>query len=562
MTLASLVVLAAVVAQAPARQAALPRVNPPMPADAGRMARTPEPAIRHETGVAAEEGPADVAVVCPYAFRQAFEPWLQYRRDQGRRPLIIVGELPAEEIKAQIAAAYRANPQLSVVIVGDAEPAAEYDKLVRTRSVPTHQAEAKVNVRFGSEPEIATDNWYGDFDDDGIPEIAVGRLPVDTRIELARLVRRIIDYENSPDFGPWRRRINFVAGVGNFGAIADAALENATKTLLTRFLPPAYESTMTYAGWQSPYCPGPALFQQCAVGRFNEGCLMWVYLGHGQRTELDRIYAPEGAYPILARQDIGTLKAAKQPPLAVFLACYTGAYDGYEDCLAEEMVCAEGGPIAALCGSRVTMPYAMSLLGQELMGSYFQEREATLGGLLCKSKQSLMRRPRNTTEARQFDALAKLLMPMAADLDAQRHEHLHLFNLLGDPLLRLPHPPAVKLSAPSAATAGRQVTISGATPVAGRATIEFVVRRDRLTFSPPERDDYDPTPNGLREFASTYLQANDGRLASETVDLEEGPFSITLAVPEEARGECHVRLFVEGTSACALGSADVRVSAP
>ena len=512
------------------------------------------------TLLSAEARPADVAVVCPYAFRQTFEAWLDYRRDQGYVPLVIAGELDPLEIKIQLQDAYAENPRLAVVLVGDAEPAADYDAVTRARSVPAYQVEAKVNVRFGSEPLIATDNWYADFDDDGIPEVPVGRLPVDSRAELSRLIRRIIDYENSTNFGPWRRKINFVAGVGNFGFLADAAVENVTKSLLTRHLPPAYESTMTYAGWQSPYCPGPPLFQQCAIGRFNEGCLLWVYLGHGQRTEVDRIHTPEGAYPILSRRDLGALRAGRHPPLAVFFSCYSGAYDGYEDCLAEEMVCTDGGPIAALCGSRVTMPYAMSLLGQEMMGGFFESRADTIGQVLLKAKTGMAAKPRDGAEARQFDALAKVLMPMAADLQAQRTEHLHLFNLLGDPLLRLRHPQRVPLSAPREVRAGDRLDLVGEVPFDGTAVVEFVVRRDRITFEPPQRETYDVRPAGLQEFASTYVRANDARLATETVGLSQGKFSLSFTVPEEARGDCHVRLFLEGTSDFAAGSADVRVA--
>ena len=45
---------------------------------------------------------------------------------------------------------------------------------------------------------------------------------------------------------------------------------------------------MTYASLASPYCPDPRKFHDTTIGRFNEGCLFWVYIGHGHPTGLDR----------------------------------------------------------------------------------------------------------------------------------------------------------------------------------------------------------------------------------------------------------------------------------
>jgi hypothetical protein len=555
--LAQLVCLASLFTAEPAPAA----VAGPAAGAGGAAQPISRPSVQPAAQAATRPGTPDVAVVCPALFRETLVPWFEHRAKQGHVAVIIDSLLEPEAIKERLHTLYKANSKLSVVLVGDAEAASLYDRAVRARCVPTHHSEAKVNVVFGSEPQIAGDNWYVDFDDDGLPEANIGRMPVDTRAELARLIGRIIEYEKSLDFGLWRRRINFVAGIGNFGAFADAALEGACKTLLTRYLPPAFDSTMTYASWQSPYCPGLPLFQRTAIGRFNEGCLMWVYIGHGLPREVDRVPAPEGSYPILRAADVPALRARRTPPLAVFLSCYTGAFDGREDCLAEEMLRSEGGPISVLAGSRVTLPYAMSILGQEMMIACFQERHLTLGDVVRSAKRSSVARPRDTLEARQYDAIAATLMPMAADLTAQRREHVDLFNLLGDPLLRLPQPHSVPLTAPADTRAGETIKVSGTSPIGGRAVIEFVVRRDRMVAAPPAREGYDGSPAGLAEFTTTYARANDTRLAAEEVELSPGPFTLSIGVPAEARGECHVRIFVEGAEGYGLGSADVKVRA-
>ncbi len=62
--------------------------------------------------------------------------------------------------------------------------------------------------------------------------------------------------------------------------------------------------------------------------------------------------------------DCGKLRVSSgAAPIAIMLACYTAAFDQPQDCLAEQMLKAEGGPVAVYGGSRVTMPYAMSVMG-------------------------------------------------------------------------------------------------------------------------------------------------------------------------------------------------------
>ena len=84
--------------------------------------------------------------------------------------------------------------------------------------VPRGTVRAVVNVRFGSEPIICTDNVFADLNDDLVPELTVGRLSVDTALELRQVIQKILDYEKNPPVGPWRQRINLVAGVGGFGS--------------------------------------------------------------------------------------------------------------------------------------------------------------------------------------------------------------------------------------------------------------------------------------------------------------------------------------------------------
>ena len=507
---------------------------------------------------------AGVLVVCPDSFRESLGPWVEHRRAQGHRVVILSNEGSAADIRQRIRQrAGQGNAQF-LVLVGDAGLADGNAAVVGSTTIPAHEVAAKVNIRWGSEPEIATDNWYADLDDDQLPDLAVGRLTADTPAQLRTIVSKIIRYEatssTTADVSGWRRRINFVAGLGGFGALADLALEACAKKFITEGVPAAYDTSMTYASWRSPYCPDPRRFGQTTLERLNEGCLFWVYIGHGHARGLDRMAVPGALFPILELADVAAMKCAQGSPIAIFLSCHTGAFDAPQDCLAEEMLRKEGGPVAVVSGSRVTMPYGMAVLGAEALKECFQNRRQTLGEVLLHAKRNSVLGSRSDEASRALDALAGALNT-GADLAEERLEHVHLFNLLGDPLLRIPHPGEVEVQAAATAQPGDVLEVSGTCPVEGPCRVELVVRRDRLTFKASNRQHFDRTHSSLSAYREVYQRANDPRLAAVETRVVDGRFRTQLTVPPETSGHCHIRVFVQGRGDFALGASDVQVTA-
>jgi hypothetical protein len=509
------------------------------------------------TGAPPAEG-VDTVVVCPAEFRTALQPWVEYRQDQGRR-LAFVGSGSAETIRAAIRRLAAGGRLRFIVLVGDADPAARTDARVASRSVPTHLADAKVNVHFGSDPQIATDNWYADLNDDALPDVAIGRLTADSPQELSRMVAKILRYEQAARPGRWRRQINLVAGVGGFGGMIDSVIEMSTKKFLTDGIPAAYRTSMTYGSWHSCYCPDPRRFHDVALRRLNEGCLFWVYIGHGQAEKLDRVRTPVGGFHILDVDDADKLRCEAGSPIAIMLACYTGAFDRERDCLAEEMLRAESGPVAVLSGSRVTMPYAMSVMGSEMLRQYFHQRRPTIGEVMLHAKREMVK-PLDAKQGgpRQWlDLLAATFSPRAELIDEERAEHVLLFNLLGDPLLRLDHPETVELTTGRSARAGERIEITGDCPVGGHLTVELVCRRDCTRKPAVARAAFARSGAELAAFDRSYDEANNPQWTKREYRYEGGKFRVALEVPEDAYGPCHVCAEVVGGKRYALGAADV-----
>lgn len=511
------------------------------------------------------EAAPDTVVVCPESFREALKPWVEYRNAQGHRLKVVSNLGTAAEVRSRVRDAAQGGRLRFVVLVGHAKPDMLVNTTVRERCVPVHYAKARVNVMWGSEPTLATDNWYAQSDEHGDdsprPDYAVGRLTADSPAELRQMIGKIMNYERSVDFGPWRRQLNFVAGVGGFGAMADMVLESSAQYFLTQSIPANYHVSMTYGSWQSPFCPDPRRFHLTTLERLNEGSLFWVYIGHGYHLGLDRVQVPGSQYPILDVNDADQLRCGHGRPIAMFLACYTGAIDARQDCLAEVLLRTPGGPVAVFAGSRVTMPYAMTVMATGLTDELFRNRCETLGEAILRAKQNMLKEPAKGDQRRaMLDTIAAAISPMPNQLAAERAEHVLLFNLIGDPLLRLRHPKQIELKAPASVVAGRSIELSGTCPIDGRGTLELVLRRDRLPLPRPDRSRYPQNPAELAGFQQIYQRANDRRLKTVDVEVRDGRFVAKLDVPPEAVGECHACMFVESLRDFASGTVDLLVA--
>ena len=513
-----------------------------------------------------ETPPVDTLVICSNELQAAIAPWITYREKQGHKIALHLSGANAAENKRLIAR-YAKNKQLkNVLLVGDSgDRWQDPQQLVATNFV-----RATVNVQFGSEPLISSDNPYADLDGDSIPDLAIGRLTAQTPDELNATINRIIRYEGLPQSQMWQRRINLVAGIGGFGRLVDTVVENATRQILTDLIPAGYETSMTYGSWTSPFCPDPRRFAETAIGRFNQGCLFWVYCGHGQRDQLDRIMLPDQSHPILDSNNVRSLNCQQGSPIALCLSCYTGAHDGDDDSLAELMMRQPGGPVAIICGSRVTMPYAMSVLSVEMMNGYFRGDCETLGQLVLGAKQRMMQKPDDDKYRQSLHLLGSLLSPTGVTLDAECKEHLQLMQLIGDPLLRLKRAKGLDLaiSPPEGqvATNGRpaysqgdQIKVVGKTDSPGAILVELSYQRGRSRHRPSARGNYDSSAAAFAEMQRDYLNAHDSVCVRTLVQSSGGSFEANLKVPENCSGRCDVRAILLGSENVAIDSVPVLV---
>ncbi|MEM8736716.1 MAG: C25 family cysteine peptidase, partial [Planctomycetota bacterium] len=436
---------------------------------------------------------------------------------------------------------------------------------------PTFYRKSSAMVQFGGDERIGTDNPYSDLDQDEIPDLAVGRIPADSAEQAKTYLAKVIRYERNPDFSAWRRDVHIVAGVGGFGAIADSVIEMTTRRFLADRIPGWSALTMTQASTQSHYCPDPWRFSETCINRLNQGGLFWVYIGHGHVKTLDYVKADDQYLPIFTERNIPAIKS-NAPPIAVFLACYTGAFDAVEDSLAERLTLKPDGPVASIAASRVSGPYGLATLSDGMLKYCFEERIPTLGEIVLRSKRKMLVEPSKSDpdpsakamgQMQLITSIAKSLSPPDYDLRSERLEHVWQMHLLGDPCLRIRYPDEVELEAPSRAQPGEKILVRGTSVAPAKMMVEFGFRREQI------RRELDQVPVGLDTadgrdaYQSRYDAANERILVLEQRSIPSGEFEQSLTLPEDlGNGRYCVRCYLEGEDNWQVGYHELVVRKP
>ena len=216
--------------------------------------------------------------------------------------------------------------------------------------------------------ETVSDSILADVDDDGVPNMAVGRWPINTPVEAADLVARTLAYEKGTAVST-----TFFAADGTesqFEAVAQSIATNSG-------LPEADIQILT----------GPQAEEVTAA--LNEGAWLATYIGHGSLRQW-------GKDNVFTQEAIANL-TTETPPIMVQLTCLTGLFTQPEQTSLTEMLLTHpSGPVLSVAATSLTLssnqePFATSLIQHlndptvERMGDAFQAAKLSLdiknGGL-------------------------------------------------------------------------------------------------------------------------------------------------------------------------------------
>ena len=437
---------------------ALMFVSVPHPA-----AQDEKPAEKPQGETTADAPAVDYLIVSADGLAEVAKEWAEYRASHGRVTKVLtigaIGKLHETdapgltEIKSAIlaeAGGEDIREGFQVLLLGDCpnDSATAYDIQSEIPWMLTRQMDS--NPDTNRRERVPTDNFYADLvqDDDGLPDIAVGRIPARTPEQARLALAKVKAYEAAKQ-GEWLRNLTFFAGEGHFGAMIDTMLER----LFMQFaesMSQAHNVRMTYANINSSYAYVPSKFSDKVIEEANAGALLLCYLGHGAYDRLDDMYVEVDGkrtrYPILSADDVSKFNIPDgKLPVMMIIACETGRLDHPKGSLAEKICFTEKAPVAVIASSRDSHPYSNTLLELAMVDELSVSNTPTLGQAFLKSKRELILGEH--PERKKLDTMAMFIIPEKERIGLNQ-SHLSLYNLTGDPGLRMQYP-GLKLSLPS-----------------------------------------------------------------------------------------------------------------
>jgi uncharacterized repeat protein (TIGR01451 family) len=260
---------------------------------------------------------------------------------------------------------------------------------------------------------------------DPVPEMLIGRIPVNTAAEAAIVVSKTIAYESQPPELSWKQHLVFVADntpdpAGDF--------VDYSNDMIRDFVAAPYTVTRIYANDFG--CGGSASSPECAAMRLaltstlnQTGALFLNYIGHGANGSWGENF--------LALAGVPTFDNLDRLPIVLSMTCldayWIHATQASSSLMETMLRAANGGMVASFSPTGFGVSTGHDVLERGLLEAVFQQHVARLGPATLAGKLKLY----------------------GAGHD---HDLLGTFVVIGDPALRLPIPRLVSLTATSPAT--------------------------------------------------------------------------------------------------------------
>lgn len=388
--------------------------------------------LRPPTGLRAATNRYDTVIVAPSYLLASAQPLAQWHEANGRRALIVDAQDAYDEFNEGIYHPKGIQNLMKWAANNWQKPAPQYLTLVgdghfnfkgynpaqyppQPNPIPPYLA--WVDYWQG---EVPADALFGDINGDGAPEIAVGRLPVNTPVEAQVVIQKIVNYDQGTRSADWQKRGLFVAdnadSAGDFPGVSDEIIEYYTPSDLqpTRvYLPPNSSDPATQN----------AQVQQtraALASTLQSGVLMVQYAGHGAPERWAHEYRtdiPGDTAGIWRTSDIAQLQNGSRLPLMMTFNCLDGYFihpSPSTFSMAELMLrLSGGGSVAAISPTGLGTTDVQHEFRQTLLNVMFKENVREVGRALTIAKQQFYQ-------------------------TRGSHYLIETMTLFGDPALRLP----------------------------------------------------------------------------------------------------------------------------
>ena len=432
---------------------------------------------------------ADYIIITHNNFIQDVQPLADFRSQQGLRTKVVDVQNIYDEFNHGILNTNAIREFLKYAYHNWQPPAPTYVLLVgdthinmknRRNFVPT------VRVQIPGYGSSASDHQFVTFrGEDNFPDMLIGRMPANNRVDAAIFVRRTIDYENTSPAGPWQKRLLMLAG-------SDSIFHSQINRLVSHSqLKNKYETERIYAPYKDELDLSideniTTPIARRVIDGFNNGASLINYIGHGgggiwSDSRMLDFEDPEQ-----------NLTNISQLPLVISMTCYTGAFDGTKNSLAEELLRSEnGGAIAVIGATSIGLLIGDYVLNREIFDVIFKGHTQSIGAIFAQAKTQFL-----------------INSPGFLDL-------AEVFTLFGDPATQLKIP-----------NNQMEVTIDFAKP-----STQDTFEREHLVTVSGTLPDRGFTGDAEISIAPTTETGNDIPPEKETVSVVNGQFTTQMQLP-------------------------------
>lgn len=344
-------------------------------------------------------------------FYEAVQPLATYRQAQGESVAVITTEELYDEFNAGIyhpqairdflvyAYANWSPRPVYLLLVGDAslDP-----KNYRGNSLPDRLPAYYLDTPLYGQAPI--DHWYATVSGaDALPDLIIGRLPVQSVSQLHTMIDKIQHYEQNPP-AVWAQQALLVAHNETPSFAADMEM-------IANLLPANIQPTKFY----EPTINDQPIHEQIER-TINEGRLLVAYSGHGHET----VWAKN--YTVFEASQVNQLTNGYRLPVVTSANCLTGFFAGYQPTfrnpsLAEALLFhPNGGAIAVWAPASYGFPTPNTILQRQFYQTLINQHPFQPG------------RAATTAQIQAYHQAPHLL------------SFFQTFNYLGDPALRLTLP--------------------------------------------------------------------------------------------------------------------------
>jgi hypothetical protein len=349
----------------------------------------------------ASSNQADYLLITTDGLLSSAQPLLTYRQGQGYQTMVVElediydefnhGIANPEALKAFLDYAYHhwSTPPSFVVLFGGGTYDYKDNQGHGDHLIPTVLVSGLGGL-------FASDTYFADvIGDDGVPDFAIGRIPVVDSIEAGVVISKILNFESS-NTALWANNVLMLADnpdhAGDFSADSDGIAALIPEDFN---IDPIYLSQLSITD-----------ARQEVIAGINSGAGFVNYIGH---AGLDRL-AHEG---LLMTSDAPSLTNGSMLPIMTAMTCVAGRFEipGH-DVFAEIMLLDnDGGAVAVWAPTGLSINEEAVVLDEYLVQAIFEDGVSTIG-----------------------EAVMAAFNDYAMDEDHLRYM-LEIYNLLGDPAM-------------------------------------------------------------------------------------------------------------------------------